>query len=570
MRLLCFEPGVFCFGGRKRARTLSSASLLRQLVDTPNDETLHGELSRRLINHSYDDELSRAVNRSFQQVVPPADRRRPPPVEPRPTWDNYIGEQVCHPREIRKPTGLQDLIAAVQAGKASNVAVRAVGSGHSYSDVCPTNGILLDPHGMNNVLPISASHLKDSSLASKLFAVESGITISELNEQLDSRRLALANMGAFDGQTLAGAISTGTHGTGVGLGPLASSVRSIILVSESGTVYQLEPSDGITNPATFGPGPNKIILKQDDDWFHAAVVAMGCVGLIYAYTIEVEPSYLLKEVRTLSTWEDVKAQLQDGPSAPLLTQNRHLELDINPYADPVTRKHLCIQIVRNKHEGPATGSRGFSNWLAGVLASWNAAEEWLVWFLNTFPTQSPALVTRALDTLVTPNPEVGYVDKSFRVMNLGAVNEVKALAIELSLDASNELVDQVDKLLSVFERAASERGWFMAGPMSLRFVAPASALVAPQEGRVTCMLELDMLVGIRVGKDILRFVKEEMCKPGNGVRVHWGLDLDTVTGEQVQDMYPQWQKWLAVYNQLNRTGMWNNAFTDRLGISTSP
>jgi len=191
----------------------------------------------------------------------------------------------------------------------------------------------------------------------------------------------------------------------------------------------------------------------------------------------------------------------------------------------------------------------------------------LVWFLNKFPAQSPSLVTRALDTLVTPDPNVGYIDKSFEVMNLGAVNEVKALGIELSLDASNDLVGQVDKLLSVFDRAARERGWFMAGPMSLRFVAPASALVAPQEGRVTCMAELDMLLGIRIGKDLLKFVEEEMYKPGNGVRVHWGLDLDTVTGEQARNMYPQWQRWMAVYEQLNQTGMWNNAFTDRLGIS---
>lgn len=567
MRLFCVEPGAFCCGARRRVGALTSEALLRQLVDTPNDEALCRELGKRVVNHSYNDELSRAVNRYFEEAVPPGDRPRPPPVEHRPTWSNYIGEQVCYPHEIRKPTSLQDLIAAVQAGKASSLRVRVVGSGHSYSDVCPTDGILLDPHGMNKVLPINESHLKDPSLASRFFAVESGITISDLNEQLDSRRLALTNMGAFNNQTLAGAISTGTHGTGVTLGPLASSVRSLILVSESGTVYQLEPSDGVTDPAKFEPGPNNIVLKQNDDWFRTAVVAMGCVGPIYAYTIEVELSYFLKEDRTLSTWEDVKTRLQDGPAAPPLTQNRHFELDINPYADPLTRKHLCVQIVRNKHDGPAKGSRGFSNWLAGALSSWHDAQEWLVWFLNTFPTQSPALITRALDTLITPDPEVGYVDKGFKVMNLGAVNDVKAIAIELSFDASNNLVDQVDRLLSVLERAATERGWFMAGPMSLRFVAPSSALVAPQEGRVTCMVELDMLVGIRTGKDLLRFVKGEMCKQGNGVRVHWGLDLDTVTGEQAQDMYPQWPKWLAVYKQLNQTGMWNNKFTDRLGIS---
>ena len=87
---------------------------------------------------------------------------------------------------------------------------------------------------MKSILPVDASLLIEPSTASSVFRAESGITIKALNTALDKAKRALANMGAYDGQTLAGAISTGTHGTGIGLGPIASSVRSLVLISACG------------------------------------------------------------------------------------------------------------------------------------------------------------------------------------------------------------------------------------------------------------------------------------------------------------------------------------------------
>ena len=83
------------------------------------------------------------------------------------------------------------------------------------------------------------------------------------------------------------------------------------------------------------------------------------------------------------------------------------------------------------------------------------------------------------------------------------------------------------------------------------------------------MAELDLLVGINNGENLLREVKEAVCTKGSGFRVHWGLDLDTVTGDKVHDMFPKYGQWLSVYKQLNSSGMFNTVFTDRLGISVS-
>ncbi|KAK3171351.1 hypothetical protein OEA41_003435 [Lepraria neglecta] len=532
-----------------------SHDLLDRLQKHPDNEDLIREISTRVNTQAHHGELSKAIYSKLGK---------------KPTWANCIGQQKCSPERKLQPTSRQDLLNAVKEAESKGWHLRVVGSGHSFSNVCPTDGILLDPHGMKKVLPVDASLLLDPSKASNLFSAESGMTIERLNGELDKRHLALANMGAYDGQTLAGAISTGTHGTGISLGPIASSVRSLVLVSGTRTIYQIEPSNGITDPAKFAKANPDMVLKQDDDWFQSSVIAMGCMGLIYSYTLEVMPAYFLEESRVLDTWEGLTTRAGDDTLSKWLVNPkvRHFEVDINPYA--IGGYHACIKVIRKEHDPPTEGSRGIENCISGILASCPVAEWAVVHFLNLCPSICPTIISSALKTLV----DSGYVDKSYKVMNIGAVDNVKAMALELSFDATGvttdatKLVHQINNLLAVFAEKA-KKNWYLAGPVALRFVADADAYLAPQAGRVTCMAELDLLVGINNGENLLREVKEAVCTKGSGVRVHWGLDLDTVTGDEVHDMFPKYDQWLSVYKQLNSSGMFNSVFTDRLGISVS-
>ncbi len=129
---------------------------------------------------------------------------------------------------------------------------------------------------MKGILFVGAVLLTDPSRTSSLSCAESGVTIKDLNSALDKANLALANMGAHDAQTLVGAISTGTPGTGISLGPMASSVRSLVLVSKNKSIYQIEPTKGITEPTKFANAKPDIVLEQCDGWFSSSVVAMGC------------------------------------------------------------------------------------------------------------------------------------------------------------------------------------------------------------------------------------------------------------------------------------------------------
>ncbi|KAF4333925.1 L-gulonolactone oxidase [Fusarium beomiforme] len=546
-------------------QTLSTAELVKKFDENPTDTTLAEEIQRRTIDPSLNGELFEEISKlrdSIEGVPKPGHEFIRPSRPSKGSWANVIGQQKCTPKSLLYPKSLSDLVQAVKDGQEQKLNVRAVGSGHSFSNVCPTDGILLDPHGMNKVLKLKSESLKEPSKASDHVLVESGITIKDLNSQLDKMGKALATMGAYDGQTLVGAISTGTHGSGKDSGNLASLVRAIILVSETGVVYQIEPKDGITDPAKFVPGDAQE-LKQDDDWFQAALIAMGCLGLVYSYIIEVVPTFYLSEVRTLTTWQDYKSQLADGlKSAPL--QNHYFEIDLNPYE--TVGRNIAVTTIRTiSDKKKREGGRGFDNWLAGILAQHPLVEKVLVWSLNRWPLKSPGIITLAMKSL----PVKHYIDKSFKVLNIGAVDDVKAYAMELSFDANKDIVAIVDRILALFQKAASEKRWFLAGPFALRFVKESNAFLAPQQGRTTMMVEMDMLFGIKTGDDLLKYMRQGLCEgeEGKGVRVHWGLDLDTVKKGDLESMYPESESWLAVYKELNSTGIWNSPFTDRLGIS---
>jgi len=486
-----------------------------------------------------------------------------------PDWVNCVGEQRCTPAKKLKPKTLADLVGLVNEARAAKQRVRAVGSGHAFADVARTDGaVLVNPVLLNDVRDVDRDRLRPAAQGLALVHVQAGITVRRFKEELDNRGLALINMGGYDGQTLAGTLSTGTHGSGVNYGPLASFARAIVLVAETGVVYQIEPADGVTDPAKFPGVVDGVpaVLKQDDAWYHAAQVAMGCLGVIYAYLFEVTPAFSIREQRTSTTWREVRKLLAPElwkPVPPAVAAVDHFELVLNPYN--LLFRNACVKVERTR-VGDAAASGARKDWLAALLeqASIHSAPD-LVALLNRVPFLSPLVIDQAIMTLVY---EGAYVDKSFNVFSLGAANEIKAMALELHCDAA-QTVPVIDKLLDVFQREALRSLWYMAGPLGVRFVRASPAFLAPQAGRLTCTIELDMLVGVESGRELARRVKEAMCSAdAASVRVHWGLDLDFVTAEDVRAWYPDFGRWHDVFRELNSTGMFNNKFTDRLGIST--
>ncbi len=188
-------------------------------------------------------------------------------------WRNWVGNQSCMPRHTARPRGEEELAANVAEATARGLAVRAAGSGHSFTPVVATSGLLIDTSALAGVL--------DVDRANRRVTVAAGTKIGDVGRALKPLGLSLINQGDIDSQALAGALSTGTHGTGITLGNMSSQIAAMRLVQSNGDVL------------TVGHGGDHELLP-------AAQVSLGLLGVVSAITLNVTEAYNLREV----LWRD--------------------------------------------------------------------------------------------------------------------------------------------------------------------------------------------------------------------------------------------------------------------------
>ncbi|MEY2441324.1 MAG: hypothetical protein QOJ46_750, partial [bacterium] len=251
--------------------------------------------------------------------------------EIRKTWKNHLGNQRIDPLRIYEPRTIAEVQEIVRLARERGVSVRAVGSGHSWSDVALTEGFLLKPTGMTRVPAPEPDFIRAAWAGRTLVRAEGGTRVRELNAWLDSKGMAFTNLGGYDGQTIAGVTSTSTHGSGMAFGPLNDQLRSLDVVVGDGSVQRIEPADGPTDRAQFEThhGAERTLI-QDDHVFHGVAVGMGCMGVICTAMIEVRERFFMREVREMHPWAKVRADLEDGA---VLARHEHYELAFSPYDD---------------------------------------------------------------------------------------------------------------------------------------------------------------------------------------------------------------------------------------------
>ena len=295
-----------------------------------------------------------------------------------------------------QPTDSSGISDAIIQAEDAGQKVRAVGSGFSFSeasfpqtsplsaaqiaedirtrnlaDLWAHAGYTIDISGCNHSLQDRLASLLLADVdGSLLYFTEAGITIHDLNDQLDrlADPLALKTMGGSDGQTIAGAISTGTHGADFDRGPLADSVRAIYLVGAGGVHHWVEPSDAITDPANVQaafPSIAAVNVHYDDDLFRSALVSVGAMGVVYALILDIVPQYALAQLNLWTTWESVwpraaegeifadalmdpafRAQLDAMFPGNLSPQYRALQIVVNPIRNSDGITHNCYVTTR--------------------------------------------------------------------------------------------------------------------------------------------------------------------------------------------------------------------------------
>jgi hypothetical protein len=288
---------------------------------------------------------------------------------------------------------------------------------------------------------------------------------------------------------------------------------------------------------------------------------MGCMGIVYAATIAVEPAYCLREVRTLKTWDEVKADLLDGA---VLRENRHYEVLVNPYAGK-DGQHRCLVTTRNRVECGRPGAVRTRGLLVELTSAFPLTSAILNLVYGLWPRLAPRLIDQELKALVRAD----YEQVSYKVLNIGNANLLRAYSSEIGVPV--EADTHVRAVERIFEVAAQRRrvgDAFHTSGFSLRFVNGSPAFAAMMHGRETMMIELILLTHTEGGMELLAAHEDALYALGG--RPHWG-QVNTLTGshELIASMYPRWPDWLAVHHRFNASGVFDSPFSKRVGITAA-
>jgi L-gulono-1,4-lactone dehydrogenase len=482
-------------------------------------------------------------------------------------WVNWSGTQRMCPTKLYQPCNLGELREAVAEVEGRSGQLKPVATGLSFSDILQTDDALLETTGLlasedGCVLMPLDSDLWRGVPPEPLVRIPCGASIRSLNAALAEKKLAFTNLGGYDMQTMVGAISTSTHGSGVELPPLCDAVRSLDLLTSGGVVYRIEPTGGLTDRDKFRHRyGDQFQLLQSDDVFWACVVSLGCLGIITSVVMEVSHAYLLEETVRLRLWSEVRRELETG--APL-RRFRNYEVLITPYPRRdgdydclVTQRGIAAPHEQRHPSDAARRSLESTTFLASTQRE-------LLKLMHTRPRMIPALLRTGFEALQTgKHPRV---DHSYVVYNVGKINTVEVMSGEYFFPiAGQRYLHAVESLLALVLKNARHE-IYQPSPIALRFVRGSCAPLSMARGEPHAALEIACFSGLPwAGTALLSY--EQACIELGG-RPHWG-QLQELTGRSgwLRQAYPDAQLWLDAVARFNGSGIFNNHFTDRLGIS---
>jgi L-gulonolactone oxidase len=430
--------------------------------------------------------------------------------KPGSTWRNWAGDQSCAPVELVLPRNREELVEAIGAATTAGHKVGVVGSGHSFTEAALTAGTMVDARFLSGVI--------DADRASGLVRIGSGTVLAELNEELHRLGLAMENLGDIDRQTIAGAISTGTHGTGARLRNISSQVEAMEIVLADGTVRELSAA-------------------EDPGLLRAARVGIGALGAISAVTLRCVPAFTLHRVDTPCPREEVLDTFQERADA-----NDHFELFTFPYADS------ALVLERNRTEEPPSPRGRLAAYLNDIVLE-NWALEAISAAGKAFPRAIPSL-SRLAAWLASGSKATDRSDLIF-------ANERRVRFTEMEYGVPREHGPEAARRVIEWVRANRYPVFF---PIEMRVTAADDALLSPSHERDTAYIAVHQYRGMEWRP---YFEAVEAIMDCYGGRPHWGK-RHFQTAETLAGRYPRWADFQAARNKLDPGRTFTNEYAARV------
>jgi L-gulono-1,4-lactone dehydrogenase len=413
------------------------------------------------------------------------------------TWQNWAGTATADPARRYWPRSTEEIASAIAAAAKDGLPVRALGSGHSFTPAAATSGVALDLSGWTGVIT--------ADLDSGLVTVRAGTTIRELNAALDLLGLAMPNLGDIDAQTISGAISTGTHGTGAGLGGIATQVAALELVLADGSV--------VSCSATERP-----------DLFNAARVSVGALGVLSTVSLQCVPAFTLAADERPMPLEEVLGRFGEFAAG-----NDHFEFYWFPYG-----KNALL-----KRNNRVTGSDG-----PAAMADWRRFLEYEVMENAAFGAlcrtgrTAPALIKPLNRLAAATLSKRTYSAPSHRVF----VTPRRVRFVESEYAVPREAVlDVLAELRSGVQRLAQP----VMFPVEVRVAAADDIWLSTAYDRDSAYVAIHQYVGLPYQEYFQRF---ESIATSAGGRPHWGK-MHTRDAAYLDKAYPRFADFLRVRDE---------------------
>ena len=428
-------------------------------------------------------------------------------------WRNWSGLETATPVRVEVPGSTADVVEAIGKARADGSTVKMVGTGHSFTAISAPEGTMLRPQRMSGIVAVDRDAMTVTALA--------GTPLKALNADLERLGLSLHNMGDIAEQTLAGAISTGTHGTGGVAAGLAAQVTGLELVTGTGEVLRATP-------------------EENADVFAVARIGLGALGVLTTITFRVEPLFLLEATEEPMSWDQALASFDQ-----MVEDNHHVDVYWFPHTDRMlTKRNVRLDADLSEAE-PLPRWR---SWLDDDFLS-NTFFGALTAGANRVPAVIPRMNQISARAL-SARTYSGVAHRVFTARRDVVFREMEyAVPREAGLTALREV-----------RRAVEGSDWRISFPVEIR-VAPADDVpLSTAGGRDSFYLAFHTH---RDADHTSYFTGIEAIMRAHDGRPHWGK-VHTRTADDLAPAYPRFGEFLAMRDRLDPDRVFTNAHLRRI------
>lgn len=428
------------------------------------------------------------------------------------TWQNWGRSASVRPVRVERPRSPEGVQRAVKAADAQGLTIKAIGAGHSFTGIGVAPGVLLELDDLQGLVSADPS--------TGLVTLLGGTRLHRVPRLLAPYGLAMQNLGDIDRQSIAGAISTGTHGTGTAFGGIATQVRGLTLITAAGEFLRI---DGENQPELL-PG---------------AVVGLGALGIVVEVTLQCVPAFTLHAIDQPVPLDEALETLHDRAAAA-----DHFEFYWHPHTD--------VALLKTQTRLPESAPRH----PISPLQRW--ADETLLTngVFGAFCATSrvvPAIIPpfNRLAARITGDAE--YTDRSHRV--LIHRRDVRFREMEYALPA-----EHVVPAFRALRALIDERGWRIEFPVEVRFAASDDLWLSTASGRETAYIAVHRYwrADPRPYFDAVEGIMTEL-----GGRPHWGK-LHSLDVTQLRERYPRFDDFRSLRDRLDPGRLFGNRHLERV------